>query len=298
MDSSIADRHYRANLFIYCVTPLIILVTTSCIAVRSFAGSSFIDIYPRAYSLTQSPPKLSSLSVLCSEKKLFGPQITFVGGSDKKPILVIYTDKPVTDLSRVVTLEPVFIQPPGAPLASPSARVSSDASLDWAYVFDRNGDGRVDYMAFFFAAIPIKPDDFPIDYPKGGKMTSFEHYKLLITQARLVFTHYADDNFDGSTDAVVAAILDPDRYPWVEQFGVLHSTKFNGEVDDTWTFKKNVTDRIGAVSEKDNKFVLQNAPDTTLQSGKELFDFGTRTMKTINDYAEKCGLTKGSFLEK
>ncbi|MDD1762953.1 MAG: hypothetical protein LUQ59_12045 [Methanothrix sp.] len=277
---------------------LLFFVTVICLARPLVAGSTFSDVYPKAHTLTQSPPELSSLSILCREKKSGGPHITFVGGPDKKALLVVYTDKQVKDLSNIITLKPVFIKHPGESLSSPSARVNPDATLDWAYVYDRNGDGRVDYMAFFYAVLPVKPDDFPKDYPKGGKMTSFEQYKLFIMQSRLVFSHYSDENLDGSTDVVVAAITDPDRPAWVDQFGVLRSTKFNGEVDETWTFKKDISQRIGTVSQKDGKYVVQNGLSTPLQSGRELFDFGTRTMKTINDHGEKCGLTKKSFLQE
>lgn len=295
MDDSLKNTSIKGNPMILLIPPFVFFATIFCVAHLSVAGSSVIEVYPTVYARTQSPPELSSLSILCSQKKFLGPHVTFIGGPDKKVVLVLYTDKSVKDLSKVITLKPVFIKPPGAPLASPSARVGPDATLDWAYVYDRNVDGRVDYLAFFFAALPVKPDDFPADYPKGGKIGTFEQYKLFITQARLVFSHYSDDNFDGSTDAVVAGILDPERYPWVEQFGVLRSTKLNGAVDETWTFKQDISQRLGSVAKKDDKYILQNAPDVTLQSARELFDFGTRTMKTVNDQAEKCGFKKGSF---
>ena len=96
----------------------------------------------------------------------------------------------------------------------------------------------------------------------------------------------------------MAAVLDPNRYPWVEQFGVLKSNQFDGNVDETWTFKKYITQRTGTVAKIGQKYILQNAPDAELQTGEELFEFGTRIFKLINDYAQKCGLTKGSFLQK
>jgi len=240
------------------------------------------------------------LSILCRGKKFFGlgGHITFVGGPDKKVVLVIFSDKRVEDLSRVITLKPVFVQlsedtPPVA-----TARASREATLDWAYVYDRNGDGRIDYIAYLFAVLPVKPDDFPSDYPKGGKITSVEQIELVYTNSRLIFGHYADDNFDGATDAVVAAVLDPDRYPWVEQFGVLRSKQVDGNIDETWTFKKNITQRTGTVAKRGKKYILQNAPDAEIQTREELFDFGTKIMKSINDFGRKCGLKKGDFLQK
>ena len=85
----------------------------------------------------------------------------------------------------------------------------------------------------------------------------------------------------------------------MEQFGVLKSKLFDGNVDETWTFKKNITQRTGTVGKMGQKYILQNAPDAEpLQTGEEFFDFGTEIMKAINDFSRKCGLTKGAFLQK
>jgi hypothetical protein len=164
-------RHpFQVDVFIISIIAFIVFMSIFCMPPPSVSGSDFMDFYPTAEARTQSPPDLSSLSILCREKRFLGlgGHITFVGSPDKKVLLVVFTDKKVKDLSRVITLKPVFIKPSGAVLASPSARVSLDATHDWAYVYDRNGDGQVDYLSFFFAALSIKPDDFPANYPKGG----------------------------------------------------------------------------------------------------------------------------------
>jgi len=293
------DRHpiHVAGTF-QSIVPFVLFLIIFCTVPLSSSGSDFIDFYPMAETRTQSPPDLSTLSIICREKKFWGPHITFVGNSDKKVILVVFTDKRVVNLDRVITLTPKFITGEKV-LYAPTARVGPDASLDWAYVFDRNSDGRVDYLAFLYGALPVKPDVLPADFPKGERIKlTKEILHLLFNQTRLIFSHHADENFDGSSDVVVAFVADPERDLWVEQFGVLRSTKFDGHVDETWMFKKNITQRTGAVGQTDEHYVLQNSPVHELQTGEEWFEFGTKIIKFINEYAKKCGLTKESFLQK
>ncbi len=266
---------------------------------RSSSGFDFIDFYPVAEARTQSPPDLTTLSIVCREKKFWGPHITFVGNPDKKIILVTFTDKRVENLDRVITLIPKFFTATKEELYSPTARIGPDATLDWTYVYDRNGDGRVDYIAYLYAVLPVKPDDFPEDFPKGNKFKATkERLHLLYNNTRMIFSHHADENFDGASDAVVASIFDPDREFWVEQFGVLQSTKLDGHVNKTWTFKRNISQQIDIVRQVDGQYILQNGPGIKLQTGDEWFAFGTRVIGIINEYAKKCSLTKESFLQK
>jgi hypothetical protein len=280
------------------ILPFVLFLIIINLANPVIAGSDFISFYSKAYSTTQSPPKLSSLSVLCAKKESWGRHATFAGNQDGEVFLVIFTKKQVKDLTRVITLKPLFLQLRENSPPVPTAFVTRDATLDWAYIYDRNGDGRVDYIAFLFGVLPFKPDNFPSDYPAGGQITDFEQIKLIFKHSRLQFIHYADDNFDGVTDAVIGVVLDPVRYPWVDQYGVLRSQQYDGNIDETWTFKNDIAQHTGIVAQENHKYILQNAPDSYLQTGKEWFDFGTNTMKKTNEYAQKCGLTEKSFLHE
>jgi len=258
-------------------------------------GEDFTDFYPMAENRTNYPPKITDLSVICSKSRFLLPRISFIGDASKKVVLVVFTAKPIKDLSKTILLERMFTK--GVP-PSPTA----GANLDWAYVFDRNSDGHVDYLTYLYGALPVKPDNFPEDYPKAKdgfiEIDSFDQIKLFIDESRLVFSHYADDNYDGSTDSVVASIHDPERLIWVDGFGVIRSTMFDGVIDETWTFRKSINERTGNVAEVDGRYVLQNdQPKPYWKTGSEWLSFGTKTMKVINQKAIDCGLGEGDFFQ-
>src|SRR5574341_1046434 len=124
--------------------------------------------------------------------------------------------------------------------------------IEWGYVFDRNKDGKIDYLAYLAAAIPIKPQKiFPSDFPKGEDLA--DHFVALINEyrqkpeyfhmfwlcLRLVFDHMADDNFDGKIDGTVIEAMDSERY-WVDRWMALRSTRFDEKLDTCWQFKDSI----------------------------------------------------------
>src|SRR5436853_3833097 len=111
--------------------------------------SDFLSIHPHAMALTQSPPEIKSLSKIC-ERQLESTSTSFWGTSGKATLWVA-SKKPITDLTKVITLRVLF-----TPM--PTARPSPDASLTWGYIFDRNRDGKVDYLVFLDGPRPVAPD--------------------------------------------------------------------------------------------------------------------------------------------
>src|SRR5207237_8050239 len=141
----------------------------------------------------------------------------------------------ITDLTKVITLRVLF-----TPM--PTARPSPDASLTWGYIFDRNRDGKVDYLVFLDGPRPVAPDQFPAGFPKGNKFSA-DQLELVFHSMRLVFFHYADENFDGAVDTIVAPLTHPEYTLWVYNYGVLRSSKFDGNVDDEWTFRQRLNEK-------------------------------------------------------
>ena len=276
---------------------------SSSVVKKSVIKHDFTAFYPKADTRSQSPPKLSTLSVLCRarEGRL---HLTFVGDRSNKVRLVLFTDKRVGNLSKIILLEKHFRTPKGGiPLAT--ALAGPEGTLDWAYIYDRNKDGNIDYFAYLHNALAVKPANFQtIDWPvwkakageKGASVTG-RQIKYLFEHSRLVFNHFADDNFDGITDGVVGPIFDYNSYPWVDRFGVLRDNNFDNKIDETWTFKNSIHRKSGVVQKQGHKFVLEGTLfGKRLRSGKEWLDYGTKNFKIYNKHANKCGFTKNSFL--
>lgn len=252
---------------------------------KSYAGPSegVLGFYPHAAAVTQHPPEIDDLRKLC-EHKIDGLYASLWGVEPRKPQLVVFHKSRINQLTNVVTLK-IRYNP------APTARVSQEGSLDWGYVFDRNSDGLFDYVAFLSGARPVEGTDFPSDYPKGGLgvKISFKDLELTIKSGRLVFKHYADDNFDGSADAVVAPIPDLERPFWIRSYGVLRSTGFNGTVDEDWVFVEDIVSRKGRIPKTAKGYMMVNAEPPQIQEGDMWLADGTSLLKMINETVKQCG---------
>ena len=285
-----------------------ILVVTTCTllvegnvsaANQTDAGiqhDDFQSFYQVNSALTHRPPEIGSLRKIC-EQPNDGVYLSFWGESGGNAFLAVFSRNPVSDLSKVISLQVLF-----APF--PTARpASEESSLDWGYIFDRNGDGRVDYLIYLDAARPIAPDQFPENYPKGSRLSQ-QDLELYFHRVRLVFTHLADDNFDGVVDAIVAPIPDSERPVWIGSYGVLRSSRFDGGVDRDWTFKADLgQSRIyqptGRVPRSDGGYLLkQILPRPLIQEGSEWLRSGTKLLSRINDGANQCKLGRNSIRNK
>jgi len=266
-------------------------------------AADFTGFYPVAEETILHPPEIGSMKILCSKKLAEGAHYSFVGGRDGKVILTVLTSKPIKELSKVIMLEVMFRTSPNAII--PTAMPGPAGSLDWSYVYDRNRDGKVDYLAYLYSALPFKPNNFPPEYPKmkDGKLQfrpkdpySMEYIQMMIRESRMIFSHHADDNFDGATDVAIASFHDSFRPMWVEEFGVLRSTRFDGKVDENWTFRHDIRERTGNVPVSKGHFLLQNdQPPDNRRTGEEWLGFGDRIMEQANRFAEECGFGRGDF---
>ena len=191
-----------------------------------FAQKNMVDFYRYADSLAQTPPMINELKILGS-KKISNRYVTIVGyPEDKSVVLAAVTLEPIKKLSEDISLNVRFRK-----MIPDMGKVST-----WGYIFDRNQDGKVDYMALIGGAAPYKDSEFPEDYPYKGQALQHAHMEYYITHCKLVFNHWADDNFDGMLDGVIHIDMDPDR-DFVDHQIVVRSTKFNGTFDDVWAFR-------------------------------------------------------------
>src|SRR5258706_7948006 len=126
-------------------------ITLGAIVLLAQAGypqqSSILDFYPHADTVCQFPPIGKDLAIVCS-KKISRRYVTFVGlQGDTRVLLAAVTLKPLPDPRKSISLSVEFegINPnPGK-------------TSTWGYVYDRNGDGAIDYLALVGGAAAYKP---------------------------------------------------------------------------------------------------------------------------------------------
>lgn len=217
------------------IIPLLLALLS--IASTATAQKNIVEFYPHADSVSAHPPFMQELTVLC-ERRVEGRYVTFVGfKEDKRVLLAAVTLQPIKDFAKEISLSVEFA----------GAKPMMGLTSSWGYVFDRNSDGRIDYLALVGGAAPYKDDKFPEDYPMRGFALPMNHLEYFIARSRLIFNYFSDDNLDDTLDAVIHVDMDPDR-DWVERQITARSTRFNGKFDEAWAFYNNDLDQQDTVA--------------------------------------------------
>jgi hypothetical protein len=244
----------------------------------------FVSFYPRAAAVTASRPELAHYGIECSVSmgtNNFAGYFTLARTEDGRAALFAYTKNgPVTDLAKVI-----------------SFGGQSDRSLDWGYLYDRNGDGWVDYFVFLDGALPVKTEEIAglITKKPGAKfgdpieISSRAELNLLIDHTQLVFTHHADDNFDGKSDGVVAALHDTENPSWIYGNGVLRSRVFTQVVDEDWRFVTDIGTRAGPVPRTPKGF------EVSFFSGERPLETSSQMLDVVNSGIRACRIPKGAL---
>jgi hypothetical protein len=245
-----------------------------------------VTFYPRVPSALAAGPDLSRYGIECSVPIQGEGYFTLARSEDGKAALFILTAQAVTDLTKVVSF--------GDP----------KKSMDWGFLYDRNGDGWVDYIAFLLGAMPVETPEIVAKVPKRPtpqvdaegqfklKM-SREEFDLSSRTVRLVFIHHADDDFDGKVDAIVSALRDPDRYAWIYRRAVLRSRSHTQGTDEDWVFEQDITHREGPIPRAaDGRLVrlegLGNVRENHLEEFSVLFQL-------TNEGLRNCRIPKGAL---
>lgn len=161
-----------------------------------------------AYEFTLSPPAPEHFKTLC-EAALNEQRVTFIGTGEGPAIIAAITPGPVLDPRNDISPKPAFYMREGQQGLS----VTPGPVADWAYVWDRNKDGRIDYVAYLIGPNPIKPANAAYNPPPAGKpFESKDQYMAVIKNLRQVFWHMADENFDGEPDAY--ALMGKEQTGW------------------------------------------------------------------------------------
>lgn len=215
------------------------------------AQGDLTAFYAVARDRAATPPAEGALKVLC-DVKLEGdeyPQadrgryVTFIGTTPPQVLLAALTPKRIKRVEDVLSLHVLY-----NPL--PTALPRRDGTLDWAYLFDRNGDGRVDYFAYLQNAHAVLPDTVPPDFPRpvrdsAGKVRmSLALLDSMISRGRMVFRHYADDDFDGRVDGFVTEEFDAERWMFVRDWLIFRAARAGGAPAEGWAFRQTPADTV------------------------------------------------------
>lgn len=275
--------------FLLCLSCLSLLTGTG------YAQGDIISFYPRAFGRTQTPPDRAVLRV-ARQVQIHDRYVTFVGvdpllgaivGLDPhKVLLAAITPKPLLNPNQTLYLKTVFNP---MPTAGPVQ--------DWGYVFDRNGDGKIDYVAWLVGAGPVKQKDFPANYPKRGQRLTLDQLGVALESSRLIFEHWADDNFEGRLSGIVFEAADPER-DWVEGWTVVRSSHFDGVLDECWHFRESIETRMVACEHSGDGYRTRRLRIFGNTFGRNDLAKKSDILRMLNDAAQMGGLTSDSFYQE
>ncbi len=310
------------NLKRLIFTALGVSLISTCI---SFAQEDIISFYPKAYAKTQNPPEEKKLMVI-AEQKVEDKFVTFIGVEKGKVLLVAITKDKIKNPQKDISLK-VRFKSKEIDIERFSMRLDNipDAGKiqDGCYVFDRNADGKIDYVSSLLGIIPVKPKDFPSDFPQGRTNYIFNNdtrqIEFFKKNCQMVFNHLADDNFDGRVDGVVVERMDSER-DWVDNWTIIRSSNFNDVLDTCWLFKDNINTKesnclraqkgyvarrairdLPEPENKDSGKILEAVPFYTTklaEFGNEELRKESEVLSLLNQAANLCGLTKDSFYKE
>lgn len=124
--------------------------------------------------------------------------VTFVNGPDGRPLIAAFTPTKLADPRRDIWLRPRF--------TSSRDRSRPTGTEDWAYVYDGNGDGRIDHIAYLIGPLPIRtgaPGDAAGPKIIDGKVQadSPDAMMAFLAGLRFGFWQVGDTDGDGRPDA-------------------------------------------------------------------------------------------------
>jgi len=163
-------------------------------------------------------------------------------------------------------------------------RATAGEVTDWAYVYDRNRDGLADYFCYLVGPMPVEPDSFPANFPTVTTGLDSGQLGYMLDHNRYVFTHVADENFDGAVDAIVVYVRDPDR-PWVKEFAAVLAPG-GGTPDSSWTFHDAISAPTGSLARVEGGFLRHRVAGKSVVITAANFEAWDDVLARINAAAE------------
>ncbi|HUN66089.1 MAG TPA: hypothetical protein VMW43_08290 [Bacteroidota bacterium] len=205
--------------------------------------------------------------------------VTLIGfkGEDIARIAAI-TAAPITDPAKDISLILDFDR---------SGHPSTGKVSTWGYIFDRNRDGKVDYVALLGGAGPFEGADMPPTFPRRGQPLSRDEMEYYLGHCKMIFNHIADDNFDGKVDAAVNVDLDSSR-DWVKRRILVRSSGFNGVFDDVRGFNGDLTDVYDSIPSRPTAVPYRPVGKPPGNIDAAYFREKTSILHMINEAVARC----------
>ena len=240
--------------------------------------------YPTADSTCQYPELQRQITIQC-QNKVDSLYVTLMGYKDQKKIFIAaVTRKPIIDPEKEISRTVVFND----------TRPSLGKTATWGYIFDRNNDGKIDYMALVGGAAAFKEEKLSENFPVRGKQPTMKQLEYFIGHCKLIFNHWADDNYDGKIDGVVHIDMDPMR-DWVERMIVARNSKFDGIPDDAWAFRDNILTEHEKIIHANSGVLYYPPGDKQSYITSTMLFEKTAYMELFNRAVSQCKIGKNGF---
>lgn len=132
--------------------------------------------------------------------------VSFLSLGDATTLIAAFTDRALKNPTKDVWLQQYFLEQGGTLTAGSYDLRRPSATANWAYVYDQDGDGRIDHLAFLIGPLNIEPPNPPDDLPKAAPDRSFHNVegsqlkKWFRWINKFSFWQAIDDNADGKID--------------------------------------------------------------------------------------------------
>jgi len=249
-----------------------------------YTQSDILTFYPVADSISSFPLPINQYEIK-TQKKLMDRYVTFIGKKKENTICIAaVTLTPIRNLQKELSLTVQFQGP----------KLYIGEVTTWGYIFDRNGDGKIDYLALVGGAAAVEDSTIADDFPGFGSPMNRKQFEQYIGHCQILFNHWADDNFDGTIDAVVHYDMDPIRN-WMKRRLVIRSTGFDGKFEEVWAFRGKITStrEITPFTETEVPFYELGSNQSTFT--KKMMDQSSGILQLINRAIVLCKIGAEKF---
>ncbi|HYW93306.1 MAG TPA: hypothetical protein VFA95_12745 [Gammaproteobacteria bacterium] len=233
----------------------------------------FVSFYPVALNEVQTRHPLDQYELACTRSGSEGAHISLLADTTGAVVLVAISRGAPRDVRSL--LDP---------------KNNPDATRDWAYVWDRNGDGKIDYLAYYLGVeMVVTQGSLPEGFP-GGMHPAMNRTQLqyALAHMRMTFYYAADDNFDGRVDAMIFPYRDQKVPMWVKGQFVLDSSHWDGRVDRDWAFRDDITGPTGPAPRNSHGYRVRIDPSVGA-GGDAVLAHWSALLHEFNSTVRACG---------